>query len=143
MAGAVQQQDQRRDPRRFVGLSNPGLRRLLDETIGDGWMVDLQKLRGLERLPTTRRSSSAGPPSSGENKARLSSLGPPGTGIELEPDWMFDVQVKRIHEYKRQHLNALHIITLYNRLKQDPSLDIARAHSFSAARPRPAISSPN
>ena len=118
-------------PRRFVGLSNPGLRRLLDETIGDGWMVDLQKLRGLERLADDPSFQQRWTAVKRENKARLSSLVAARTGIELEPDWMFDVQVKRIHEYKRQHLNALHIITLYNRLKQDPSLDIApRAFIF-------------
>lgn len=118
-------------PRRFVGLSNPGLRRLLDETIGDGWMVDLQKLRGLERLADDPSFQQRWTAVKRENKARLSSLVAARTGIELEPDWMFNVQVKRIHEYKRQHLNALHIITLYNRLKQDPSLDIApRAFIF-------------
>ena len=118
-------------PRRFVGLANPGLRRLLDETIGDGWMVHLDKLRGLERYaddPSFQRRWTA---VKRENKARLSNLIASKTGIELDPDWMFDVQVKRIHEYKRQHLNALHIITLYNRLKQNPSLDIApRAFVF-------------
>ena len=118
-------------PRRFVGLANPGLRRLLDETIGDGWMVHLDKLRGLEPYaddPAFQRRWTA---VKRENKARLSNLIASKTGIELDPDWMFDVQVKRIHEYKRQHLNALHIITLYNRLKQNPSLDIApRAFVF-------------
>ena len=118
-------------PRRFVGLSNPGLRKLLDETIGDGWMVDLQKLRGLEKYaddPAFQRRWLA---VKRENKARLSNLISARTGIELDPDWMFDVQVKRIHEYKRQHLNVLHIITLYNRLKANPNLDIApRAFVF-------------
>ena len=118
-------------PRRFVGLANPGLRRLLDETIGDGWMVHLDKLRGLEPYaddPAFQRRWTA---VKRENKARLSNLIASKTGIELDPDWMFDVQVKRIHEYKRQHLNALHIITLYNRLKQNPGLDIApRAFVF-------------
>ena len=118
-------------PRRFVGLANPGLRRLLDETIGDGWMVHLDKLRGLEPYaddPAFQRRWTA---VKRENKARLSNLIASKTGIELDPDWMFDVQVKRIHEYKRQHLNALHIITLYDRLKQNPSLDIApRAFVF-------------
>ena len=118
-------------PRRFVGLSNPGLRKLLDRTIGEGWMVDLQKLRGLERYaddPSFQRNWTA---VKRENKARLAGLVAAKTGIELNPDWMFDVQVKRIHEYKRQHLNALHIITLYNRLKANPNLDIApRAFVF-------------
>jgi starch phosphorylase len=118
-------------PRRFVGLANPGLRKLLDETIGDGWMVDLQKLRGLERYADDRGFQQRWSEVKRENKARLSGLISAKTGIELNPDWMFDVQVKRIHEYKRQHLNALHIITLYNRLKANPNLDIApRAFIF-------------
>jgi starch phosphorylase len=118
-------------PRRFIGLSNPSLRKLLDETIGDGWLVDLQKLRGLERHLDDPSFQQRWRAVKRENKARLSSLIAAKTGIELNPDWMFDVQVKRIHEYKRQHLNALHIITLYNRLKENPGLDIApRAFVF-------------
>ena len=118
-------------PRRFVGLSNPGLRTLLDETIGKGWMVDLEKLRGLERYADDPAFQRRWVAVKRENKARLSDYVADLTGIELDPDWMFDVQVKRIHEYKRQHLNVLHIITLYNRLKADPSLDLApRAFIF-------------
>ena len=118
-------------PRRFVGLSNPGLRKLLDETIGDGWMVDLQKLRGLEHYATDPSFQQRWRAVKRENKARLADYINSRTGTELNPDWMFDVQVKRIHEYKRQHLNALHIITLYNRLKENPGLDIApRAFIF-------------
>ena len=65
------------------------------------------------------------------NKARLADYVLSTTGVELNPDWLFDVQVKRIHEYKRQHLNVLHIITLYNRLKQNPNLEIpSRAFIF-------------
>ncbi len=118
-------------PRRFVGLANPGLRKLLDETIGDGWMVDLQKLRGLERYADDPSFQQRWRDVKRGNKARLADYVADRTGIGLNPDWMFDVQVKRIHEYKRQHLNALHIITLYNRLKADPSLEIApRAFVF-------------
>lgn len=111
-------------PRRFVGLANPGLRKLLDETIGTGWLVELDQLRGLEPLagdPVFARKWRA---VKRENKARLSRYVQAQTGIELNPDWMFDVQVKRIHEYKRQHLNVLHIVSMYNRLKQNPGLDI-------------------
>ncbi len=118
-------------PRRFVGLSNPGLRGLLDRTIGQGWMVDLDKLRGLEPYADNPTFQQEWVAVKRGNKARLSDYISARTGIELNPDWMFDVQVKRIHEYKRQHLNVLHIITLYNRLKQNPDLDIApRAFIF-------------
>ena len=118
-------------PRRFVGLSNPGLRALLDETIGDGWMTDLTKLRELEPLaddPAFQRRWRA---VKRANKARLADLVRSTSGVELDPDWMFDVQVKRIHEYKRQHLNVLHIVSLYNRLKRNPDLEIpSRAFIF-------------
>jgi starch phosphorylase len=118
-------------PRRFMGLSNPGLRRLLDDTIGEGWMVDLQKLRALEPLAGDAEFGQRWRAVKRGNKARLSDYILKTTGVALDPDWLFDVQVKRIHEYKRQHLNALHIITLYNRLKQNPGLEIApRAFVF-------------
>ncbi|WP_293309474.1 glycogen/starch/alpha-glucan phosphorylase [Mycolicibacterium sp.] len=111
-------------PRRFVGLANPGLRALLDETIGTGWLTDLDRLRRLEPLaddPAFQRKWRA---VKRENKARLSRYVEAHTGIQLNPDWMFDVQVKRIHEYKRQHLNVLNIISTYHRLKQNPGLEI-------------------
>ena len=118
-------------PRRFMGLSNPGLRKLLDDTIGEGWMVDLQKLRALEPLAGDAEFGQRWRAVKRGNKARLSDYILKTTGVALDPDWLFDVQVKRIHEYKRQHLNALHIITLYNRLKQNPGLEIApRAFVF-------------
>ena len=118
-------------PRRFVGLSNPGLRGLLDETIGEGWMVDLSKLRALAPLADDPAFGQRWRAVKRENKARLSDYIAAHTGIVLNPDWLFDVQVKRIHEYKRQHLNVLHIITAYNRIKQNPDLKIApRAYIF-------------
>jgi starch phosphorylase len=112
-------------PRRFLALSNPGLRTLLDETIGDGWLADLDQLRGLESYvddPAFRERWRA---VKRANKSRLAEFVHSTTGIELDPTWMFDIQVKRIHEYKRQHLNVLHIITLYNRLKRNPGFAIA------------------
>ena len=111
-------------PRRFLALANPGLRELLDRKIGDGWLNDLDRLRGLEQFvdePAFRqewRDIKRG------NKARLAKYIHSVAGVELNPDWMFDVQVKRIHEYKRQHLNVLHIVALYHRLKQNPELSI-------------------
>jgi starch phosphorylase len=118
-------------PRRFVALSNPGLRGLLDETIGDGWLTDLKQLRRVEAYaddPAFRRRWRE---VKRANKHRLAEYVHATTGVELDHTWMFDVQVKRIHEYKRQHLNALHIITLYNRLKRNPGMTIApRAFLF-------------
>ncbi len=118
-------------PRRFVALSNPGLRALLDRTVGEGWLTDLDRLRGLEAFaddPAFRQEWRA---VKRANKARLAELVQTETGIELDPSWLFDIQVKRIHEYKRQHLNVLNIVTQYLRLKQNPGLQMApRAYIF-------------
>jgi len=118
-------------PRRFLALANPGLRKLLNETIGDGWLVDLDRLRGLEVYVDDPAFREQWREVKRANKARLAEYLHAVTGVELDPTWLFDVQVKRIHEYKRQHLNVLHIITLYNRLKQNPGLVISpRAFIF-------------
>ena len=111
-------------PRRFLALANPGLRKLLNETIGDGWLVDLDRLRGLEVYVDDPAFREQWREVKRANKARLAEYLHAVTGVELDPTWLFDVQVKRIHEYKRQHLNVLHIITLYNRLKRNPGLVI-------------------
>nr|WP_099022464.1 glycogen/starch/alpha-glucan phosphorylase [Mycolicibacterium palauense] len=118
-------------PRRFLALSNPGLRELLDETIGDGWLTDLQQLRGLEAHVDDPAFRQRWREVKRANKSRLAEYVHSVTGIELDPSWMFDVQVKRIHEYKRQHLNALHIVTMYRRIKANPGLSISpRAFIF-------------
>ena len=118
-------------PRRFLALSNPGLRELLDRTIGGGWLTDLQRLRGLETFVDDASFRREWRDVKRNNKARLANYIRSVAGVELNPDWMFDVQVKRIHEYKRQHLNVLHIVALYHRLKQNPGLSIApRAFVF-------------
>jgi glycogen phosphorylase len=111
-------------PRRFLALANPGLRDLLDDTIGDGWLVDLEKLRDLEPYADDAAFRGQWRAVKHANKARLADCVRSTTGVELNPDWLFDIQVKRIHEYKRQHLNVLHIITLYHRLKQNPDMVI-------------------
>jgi len=111
-------------PRRFVALANPGLRELLDDTIGDGWLVELERLRELEPYADDAAFRGRWRAVKHANKERLADYVRLTTGVELNPDWLFDIQVKRIHEYKRQHLNALHIITLYHRLKQNPDLQI-------------------
>ena len=111
-------------PRRFIALANPGLRKLLNKTIGTEWVVHLDQLRRLEPLADDADFQQKWRKVKRKNKARLSDYVRANTGIELDPDWMFDIQVKRIHEYKRQHLNVLNIVNTYNRLKENPSLDI-------------------
>ncbi len=111
-------------PRRFLALANPGLRELLDRTIGEGWLKDLDRLRGLEPFVDDASFRAQWRDIKRSNKARLAKYVRTATDIELNPDWMFDIQVKRIHEYKRQHLSVLHIVALYHRLKQNPGLSI-------------------
>lgn len=111
-------------PRRFVALANPGLRDLLDDTVGGDWLTHMDRLRELEPVADDPALQQRWRAVKRANKARLAEYVLAHTGIDLNPDWMFDIQVKRIHEYKRQHLNALHIATLYHRLKQNPGLDI-------------------
>ena len=112
-------------PRRFVALSNPQLAALIDASIGDGWLKDLTQLQRLEPFaddPAFRQRWRA---IKLENKRVLAARVLRSTGIALDPESMFDVQVKRIHEYKRQHLAVLHVIDLYRRLRADPTLQIA------------------
>ena len=118
-------------PRRFLALANPGLRELLNRTLGDRWPVELGTLRKLEPYVDDAAFRRAWRAVKHANKQRLAAYVRTHTGIELDPDWLFDIQVKRIHEYKRQHLNVLHIVTLYRRLKENPALAIpSRAFIF-------------
>ncbi|MEG3439759.1 glycogen/starch/alpha-glucan phosphorylase [Pannus brasiliensis CCIBt3594] len=111
-------------PRRFIVLSNPRLANLITDRIGDGWIKNLDELRKLENFieDSGFRQEFAGVKRA--VKRDLAEQIRDNYGIDIDPDSLFDIQAKRIHEYKRQHLNALHIITLYNRLKADPNLDI-------------------
>ncbi|WP_445165373.1 glycogen/starch/alpha-glucan phosphorylase [Mycolicibacterium sp. Dal123E01] len=118
-------------PRRFLALSNPGLRKLLDRTVGDGWLTHLDRLRGLEAHVDDPAFRQEWRDIKRANKARLAEYLHSVLGVDLDPTWMFDIQVKRIHEYKRQHLSALHIVRQYHRIKQNPGIDIApRAYVF-------------
>ena len=111
-------------PRRFLALSNPGLRALLNETLGEQWPAALGQLRQLEAKADDAAFRQKWRAVKQSNKKRLADYVCACTGIEIDPDWLFDIQVKRIHEYKRQHLNVLHIITLYHRLKENPGMVI-------------------
>jgi starch phosphorylase len=118
-------------PRRFLGLSNPGLTKLITSRIGDNWLRDLNQLRKLESFADDPEFQQQWREVKLANKRRLAALIADRTGIKIAPESLFDVQVKRIHEYKRQHLAALHIITLYLRLRRDPQADVpARTFIF-------------
>jgi glycogen phosphorylase len=110
-------------PRRWVALSNPGLTRLITDAIGDTWIArfeeEIPKLEDFARDAEFRRKWYEVKQA---NKAFLAGLIRNRTGIAVCEESIFDVQAKRIHEYKRQHLNILHAVTLYRRLKDDPSI---------------------
>jgi starch phosphorylase len=109
-------------PRRFVMLSNPPLARLLSEAVGEGWVANLSLLKSLEARLTDAGFQEQWRRVKRLNKEALARRIRERTGIAVDPAALFDIQVKRIHEYKRQHLNVLHIISLYNRLRagQEP-----------------------
>jgi glycogen phosphorylase len=112
-------------PRRWVALSNPGLSELLTRTIGDRWIRHFEdEIRKIEPFADDSAFRAEWDVIKRDNKTRLAALIKDRTGVAADPDSLFDIQVKRIHEYKRQHLNVLHIITLYNRIKKDPQQKI-------------------
>ncbi len=104
-------------PRRWLMLSNPPLATLLDDSIGQGWHTDLMELRGLEKFLDDKEFCRQWRKRQEEAKSRLSSFVKSTMNMSLDPTSMFDAQVKRIHEYKRQHLSALHILALYCQIK--------------------------
>ena len=111
-------------PRRWIVLCNPKLSALITEHIGDGWIKDLSQLRRLEPLADDAEFRNRWRAIKQHNKRAFASLAIERTGIVTDPESMFDVLVKRIHEYKRQHLKVLHIVSLYHAIKNNPSLKI-------------------
>jgi starch phosphorylase len=111
-------------PRRWVALSNPRLTNLITSRIGDRWLTHTEDLRQLEGWLEDASFRQEWRQIKRENKQKLATVIQQRTGVVVNPDSLFDIQVKRIHEYKRQHLNALHVVTLYNRLKHNRDLDI-------------------
>jgi starch phosphorylase len=119
-------------PRRFMVLSNPGLSALITSSIGDRWMTDLSELKRLEAFADDQQFQEKWRHIKLENKRRLIGLMRKCAGVDINPESLFDILVKRIHEYKRQHLMLLHIITLYNRIKESPGGEILpRTFTFS------------
>lgn len=112
-------------PRRWLLQANPALSRLITEAVGDGWIRDLDELKKLIPLAEDAAFRQAWRAAKRENKKRLARYVLRHTGFGVNPDTLFDAQFKRMHEYKRQLLNVLHVATLYNRLRRDPGLAVA------------------
>ncbi|MGB6309099.1 MAG: glycogen/starch/alpha-glucan phosphorylase [Steroidobacteraceae bacterium] len=111
-------------PRRWMVLSNPRLSELISRHIGSGWIKDLAQLRALEPLAENPEFRSRWREIKQHNKEEFAALALARTGIAVDPRSLFDVLVKRIHEYKRQHLKVLHIVSLYHAIKSNPAAQI-------------------
>lgn len=103
-------------PRRWLGFCNPELAQLISETVGDSWLTDLDKLEGLRKHAENRDFQRRWMDIKRENKQAVAELVKKTTNVDFDTDMLFDVQVKRIHEYKRQLMNILHVIHLYDRI---------------------------
>jgi starch phosphorylase len=125
-------------PRRWLLLANPGLAATITEAIGDGWVTDLSKLSDLKPLAEDKVFRDTFRKATRQTKSQFADWLKTSTGLAVDLDTMFDCQVKRIHEYKRQLLNALRIVVLYNRLRQNPGLDITPRTFFFAGKAAPA-----
>jgi glycogen phosphorylase len=125
-------------PRRWLLGCNPKLSQLITERLGSpDWARDLSRLRGLEKFSDDAEFQHRFMAIKRENKVALAEVIKRDCGVEVSPDALFDVQIKRLHEYKRQHLNLLHIVALYRRLLQDPSYDIVPRVFIFAAKAAP------
>ncbi len=124
-------------PRRFLLLSNEGLSRLIRDQLGCDWITDLDQLKELEEFATNPQFQTLWQKEKRNSKITLAKLIKERTGEVVDPNSLFDIQAKRIHEYKRQHLNLLHIISLYNRLKHDPNADITPRTFIFAGKAAP------
>lgn len=119
--------------RRWVQQANPGLTALLHDTISDGWIKDASKLKKLEKFKNDSAVLERLEKVKYENKLRLAEYIRTSNGVVVNPDSIFDIQAKRLHEYKRQLLNAMNILDTYYTLKENPALDICpRTYVFGA-----------
>jgi starch phosphorylase len=125
-------------PRRWLLLANPPLARTITEAIGDRWISDLNELRRLKPLASDPSFQKAFLSSKREAKLKFADWLKLTTGQLVDPDSIFDCQVKRIHEYKRQLLNALRVLVLYNQLRQNPKLNLPPRTFFFAGKAAPA-----
>jgi len=125
-------------PRRWLLLANPPLARAITEAIGDGWIANLAELEKLKALADDRGLHDAFRRAGREAKMQFADWLKATSGQTVDPDTIFDCQVKRIHEYKRQLLNALRIVVLYNRLRENPNLEMAPRTFLFAGKAAPA-----
>lgn len=125
-------------PRRWLLLANPDLADLLTSAIGSGWETDLSRLRRIDPLATDAAFREAFLKARRRARTRFVDWIRLTAGISLDPDTLFDVQIKRIHEYKRQLLNALQLIIWYNRLRTNPDLEVPRRTVLFAGKAAPA-----
>ncbi len=124
-------------PRRWLLACNPRLSSLITSKIGHGWERNLDKLRGIEAFADDPQFQADFMAVKRANKVDLARIIKRECNIDVNPDALFDVQIKRLHEYKRQHLNLLHILALYRRLLQQPDLDIVPRVFIFAAKAAP------
>ena len=125
-------------PRRWLLQANPKLASAISDAIGDAWITDLNQLSRLKVLANDATFRDAFLASKREAKMQLASWLRSTSGLEVDPDTIFDCQIKRIHEYKRQLLNALRIVVVYNRLRANPNLDVVPRTFFFAGKAAPA-----
>jgi len=125
-------------PRRWLLLSNPALARTISDAIGDGWITELSQLAKLKPLADDRGLRDAFRKAKREAKSEFANWLKATADQTVDPDTIFDCQVKRIHEYKRQLLNALRIVVLYNRLRENPNLEMTPRTFFFAGKAAPA-----
>jgi glycogen phosphorylase len=125
-------------PRRWLLMSNPALSQTITDAIGDGWMTDLSQLKKLKPLADDQALRYAFLKAKREAKSQFADWLKRTTGETVDPDSIFDCQIKRIHEYKRQLLNAVRVVVLYNRLRENPKLDMAPRTFFFSGKAAPA-----
>jgi starch phosphorylase len=125
-------------PRRWMCQANPSLTELITSTIGPDWICDLDQLQKLEPLAKDKAFRQQWMATKRENKKRLARYALRKVGLGINPETLFDVQVKRMHEYKRQLLNLLHVITLYNRIKAAPDEDVVPRTVIFSGKAAPA-----
>jgi len=125
-------------PRRWLLMSNPVLADTITEAIGDGWITDLSQLKKLKPLADDKALCNAFLKAKRQAKMQFADWLERTTGETVDPDSIFDCQIKRIHEYKRQLLNALRVVVLYNRLRENPNLDLAPRTFFFSGKAAPA-----